>query len=355
VEGRILGGPDQWAQVGPVWTALSAEVPLHSHLQLVSWARGLTEHVHDDRTRWFLADDDRGPVAVVPYQLVERRVGPARVRSLLTDKVSDSLVSARARPPDLRRALLAASAAAGEPIDVLSYNGMRPGSGTLRLATSAPSGLSAETRHGGYSVIETGVSGDDWFAATSKNLRAGLRKARNRFERRGKLTITAATAPDEVEAGFDVFVDVEASGWKVEAGALVNRPAERALLRQFLVEESERGAAEVRVLRLDDRPAAVQLATVTGRTLELYKVAYVDELADLSPSNLLMADLVRSCCDRPGIDRIDLITNQPWHDRWHATEHPTYQARDADLRRPGGIASRLAATLRRRGRPAGPA
>lgn len=346
VDARILRGPDQWAAVGPAWTALAAEVPLRNHLQLASWARGLTEQVHDDRARWFVADDDQGPVAVVPFHLAVRRVGPLRVRSLLTDKVSDSLIASRARPDELRRAVLDASAAAGEPIDLLSYNGMRPGSGTLRLATSAPSGLSAETRHGGYSVIDTGVGGDDWFAATSKNLRSSLRKARNRFEREGKLTITIAAAPGEVEAGFDEFVAIEASGWKGEAGALVNRPDERALLRQFLLDEAERGAAEVRVLRLDDRPAAAQLATVTDRTLELYKVAFDEELAGLSPSNLLMADLVRSCCDRPGIDRIDLITNQPWHDRWHAQEHPTYQARDANLGRAGGVASRLAVSLR---------
>ena len=346
VKARILRGPDQWSDVGPAWAALAAEVPLRNHLQLASWARGLTEHVHDERARWFLAEDDEGPLAVVPYHVAVRRLGPLRLRSLLTDKVSDSLIAARARPDDLRRALLDASAAAGEPVDVLSYNGMRPGSGTLRLATSAPAGLSAETRYGGYSVIETSVSGDDWFAATSKNLRSSLRKARNRFERQGKLAITSATAPDEVEAGFDEFVAVEGSGWKGEAGALVNRPAERALLRQFLLDEAERGAAEVRVLRLDDRPAAAQLATVTDRTLELYKVAFDEQLADLSPSNLLMADLVRSCCDRPAIDRIDLITNQPWHDRWHAEEHPTYQARDTNLGRAGGIASRLAVSLR---------
>src|SRR5690606_5349226 len=109
--------------------------------------------------------------------------------------------------------------------------------------------------------------------ATSKNLRASLRKARNRFEREGKPTVTTATAPDEVGAGFDEYLDIEASGWKGEAGALVNRRAEQGLLRSFLLAEAGLGRAEVRTLRLDDRPVAAQLATVTGRTLELYKVA----------------------------------------------------------------------------------
>ena len=67
-------------------------------------------------------------------------------------------------------------------------------------------------------------------------------------------------------------------------------------------------------------------------------MAYDDGLADLSPSNLLLADLVRACCDRPDVDRIDLVTNQPWHARWHAEVHATYQAREVLLlRRPGGV------------------
>ncbi len=342
-----MRGPGQWATIERAFTALADEVPAASHLQLPAWARGLCDHVQDDSSRWFVAEDDDGPLAMVPYHVELRRYGPLRVRAMLTDKFSDSLIAARARPRALRDALLAASAAAGEPLDLLSFNGMRPGSGTLRLATAGSSGLAAETRWGGYSVIDTTVSGDEWFAAAGKNLRGSLRKARKRFERQGTLTVTTATTPDDVAAGYEEFAKVEASGWKGEAGALVNRPSERALLRAFLVDEAGRGAAEVHTLRLDGRPAASQLATVTGRTLELYKVAFDEELSELSPSNLLMADLVRSCCDRPEIDSIDLITNQPWHDRWHATEHPTYQARDANLRRPGGLAARLAAAVGR--------
>ncbi len=114
------------------------------------------------------------------------------------------------------------------------------------------------------------------------------------------------------------------------------------MLRHFFLAMAPSGRAEVRTLRLDGRPAAAQLASITGDTYELFKVAYDDELSDLSPSNLLMADLVRACCDRPDIARIDLLTNQPWHDRWHADEHPTYKARDVNLRRVGGVVSRLA-------------
>ena len=100
-------------------------------------------------------------------------------------------------------------------------------------------------------------------------------------------------------------------------------PADRDVLRRFLMTAGPEGSAVVRTLRLDGRPAAAQLAVTTGDTLELLKVAYDEDLADLSPSNLLMADLVRSCCERADVARIDLVTNQPWHTRWHPETHPT--------------------------------
>jgi CelD/BcsL family acetyltransferase involved in cellulose biosynthesis len=344
-----LRGRRQWATVGPVWTALLAEVPLVSHVQSAEWAEALSDEAHDDDSRWFLADDDQGPVAALPFRVSIRRFGPLRVRVLANERVTDGLVAPRLRPEALRRALPAAAADDGEPFDVLSLNGLRPGMGFLRLAIAAPSGLETETQHGGHSVIETGVSSDEWFGATSGNLKSSLRKARNRFERRGALTITTATARDEVDAAFDEYVAIEATGWKADKGALANRPVDRAMLRHYLLAAAGTGRVSVRTLRLDGRPAAAQLASLTAGTLELVKVAYDDALADLSPSNVLMADLIRECCDRSDVARIDLLTNQPWHDRWHADEHPTYKARDLDLRRPGGVASRVAVALERAG------
>lgn len=342
---QILRGPRQWAAVGPPWTALAAQVTVESHLQLAEWAHALTDEAHGDDARWFLAEDDDGPVAVMPYLVSVRRFGPLQVRVLANERVTDGLVHPRLAPAALRQALLAAAAEAGEPLDVLSLNGLRPGMGFLTLATASSSGLDTETQYGGHSVIETTVAGDEWFAAAGKNLRAGLRKARNRFERRGELTITTATEPDDVAAAFDEYVAIESTGWKADKGALANRPRDRAVLRQFFLALAPSGRTEVRTIRLDGRPAAAQLASITGDTYELFKVAYDDGLSDLSPSNLLMADLVRECCDRPDVARIDLLTNQPWHDRWHADEHPTYKARDINLRRVGGVASRVAIGL----------
>lgn len=338
---RILKGPKQLATVEPVWSALLGPAGPRAFEDRLEWVRAFVETWQKDDARWFLATDDDGPVAAMPYKFQVRRVGSLRVRVLTNEWGTDLLLAPRVRRPEVvRQALLDASAAAGEPIDVLSLNRMHTGSGYLWLATSAPSGLRAEPRHGGHSVIDTRMTGDEWFAAAGKNLRASVRKARNRFERAGKMTITVAQSRDEIAAGFEEFVAIEATGWKRDKGAFLNRPNDREVMRAFLLNMGGTGQGFVRTLCLDGRPVAAQLGCITAGVVALHKIAYDDRLADLSPSNILMADLVRWCCDDPGIHHIDLITNQPWHQRWHAELLPTYQARDVNLRRPGGLATR---------------
>jgi len=311
-------------------------------MRSTAWAEAVTQAGQGDNARWVLIDDDDGPLAALPLEVRRRSRGPLHLRILTNDRTSDGLVADRARPADLRAAVLAAMAAGGEPVDVIDLHGLRDGWGLLRLAVAGTQGLVTERNHGGHSVLATDLSSDAWSAAAGKNLRAALRKARNRFERRGELTVTEATDADALGPALDEFVAVESSGWKADLGALANRPAQHATVRRFLRTAAADGAAAVRTLRLDGRPAAAQITYVADGTLDLLKVAYDDDLADLSPSNLLMADLVRSCCDRPDVDRIDLVTRQPWHDRWHPEALPTYRSRDPNLRRPAGVALRVA-------------
>jgi len=345
VRTQILRGPRQWTAVRHVWEALLEAGPEPYYAQLPEWMEAVSNHLHDDDSRWFVAEDDEGPLVALPYQTSVRRQGPLRVRMLANERGVDGLAAPRLRPDPLRRALLAASAADGEPIDVLSLNGLRPGSAFIRLATAASTGLYAEVRHGGFSTIETRVTADEWMAAASRNLRSGLRKARNRFEARGTMTISEVTTPAEVEAAFEEYVAIEATGWKADSGALANQPVDRALMRHLLVACAATGQATVRMLRLDGRAVAGQLATIGAGTLVLYKVAYDEAHADLSPSNILLADLIKACCDRPDVDRIDLVTKQPWHERWQAVAQPTYRTRDLNVRRPGGLVSRVGALL----------
>lgn len=344
--GRIIDGAGHWDTVWAAWRALLEAHPAFAFTQLGEWARAAWLVGPPETSRWFVLDDADGALAVLHCTVRRRGVAGMPVR-VLSNGSADGLVAARCRPDVLRREVLRAFARSGERIDVLSFNRMRPGSAFHTLATAWPGSLTVEDTYGGYATISTKQPADEWFAGSGRNLRANLRKAGNRLARLGPVQATTAVAPAAVAAGFDDFVRIEAGGWKGRAGSgLVNRPVEREMVRTFFVDAAAAGRVQVHRLTVGDDPAAVDLSVVVGETLVILKTAYDEEVAHGAPGNLLMAEVVRDCCDDPAITEIDLVTSQPWHARWHPTIHPTHRRSLFNRRTPVGLAAEGATRLR---------
>jgi CelD/BcsL family acetyltransferase involved in cellulose biosynthesis len=345
-------------EVRDVWRCLQAEAatPPARHTQTEQWAYAYWAADTDGTACWFVAEDDDGPLAVLQGNLTRRQSPLGPVRQLANGYQQgilwgDGLISARCSPAALWRELLATFARAGEPIDMVYLAKMHEESAFLALARATSGPVEEEWRYGGYSMVPTDRPADDWFGAASKNLRGSIRKARNRLERAGSSRVTVARTPEDVQSAFDRYVDLEAQGWKAGAGALANRPRELIVLREFLQACAETDQASIRTLWVDDQVAAMHLEAVVGSRLVLFKITYNQSLSQLAPGTLLMADLVRSCCDDPDVQVIDLLTDYDWHDRWKPTKHPSFQARRFNRRRLVGLAGAATATVRRTVRP----
>lgn len=201
---------------------------------------------------------------------------------------------------------------------VLRLMGVRAGSAWLALAPERITALPEP--EGGAGILETSLPLDVCWAATAKKMRSAIRSARLQLGTRADVSF--ASGP-EIGAAYDEFLALEAAGWKGAAGtALANIPMERELLRAYL---SVAPGAEVRTLRIDGQPAASQLTVAMAGSLFLLKLAYDERLARLGPGNLLMANLLETCCADAAIDRIDFLNWQPWLERWGAVREPTYQ------------------------------
>lgn len=338
MQARLLSGASAFDEIAGEWRELAAQRPPADHTGLEGWARAATSANADRGGLWLCAHDADGPVAVLHLIRERRRVAglPARV---VRNGDGGGLMVEGADAGEVRRQLISAAARAGMALDVLSLNRVRPTSGFYALASVLPGGLRDEPQFGGFSVISTGVSAEQWFQEAGKNLRGSLRKARNRAKRQGAVRVVEAKSPGDVHTAFERFQVLEAKGWKGAAGALRNRLTERQLLGDFLVSEAGNGLAQARELWIGDELGASQLAVIAGSTAVLLKVAYDEDLSDMSPGNLLMADLVERCCDEPEIEHLDLVTRQPWHARWHPETQPTYRAQGPNRRRLVGLAA----------------
>lgn len=341
---RLVKGPETFIEVADLWRTLRDEDQVVDQTRVEEWAYAASV-ADDDNGAWLSAEDDAGPLAVLHCTVEHRKVGPVTAR-VLRNGPADGLLAARCDPRALRTALLRAWAKAAEPIDVMSFAGLREGWAFHRLAKVTPSLMREEQRFGGYSVIDTRTPADEWFAAAGKNLRGSLRKASNRANREGKVETAVAQSVEAVRAAFDDYCKLEAAGWKASAGALVNRPVEHRYLETGLLEAAKANRARVRALWVGRDLVASQLGVLAGSTLVLFKVAYSEDHASFAPGNLLMASLVRECCGDADIERIDLVTRQPWHSRWHPTTHPTFRMQAFDPRRPAGLLARAISSVR---------
>lgn len=173
----------------------------------------------------------------------------------------------------------------------------------------------------GVGVLDTNRAASEWWSQLPKNMRHSVAKARSKAQRVGGAEIEIATGLKVLDA-FNQYVALEATQRKGLWGtSLSQKPKWLYLLREYLTSID---TSQVRRLIIDGRLAACQLAVTVDRTVYLMKIAYDEEQAHLSPGNLLMADLIESCCNDPNIDRIDCTVWQPWHQRWGMVREPTF-------------------------------
>lgn len=150
----------------------------------------------------------------------------------------------------------------------------------------------------------------------SKNFRRNLRKSRSRAEREG-LAFSGIDDEPASPAVAEDFLDLEASGWKGREGEAIRKSETSVAFYRDVV----RGFAKAGWLRcprvmIRGRLAASQLGVRVGRRLTLLKVAYDETLARFAPGNLLFDELMTRITRAGKVDRVDCVTDMPWHDSW---------------------------------------
>jgi CelD/BcsL family acetyltransferase involved in cellulose biosynthesis len=311
-------GPHGFAGVRWAWQRLDVDTPYF--FQGLEWMDRLCTVV-DDEVAWTVAIDAAEPVAVSVVRSSHRRRMGVRLRVLSEVRVgdmgypyADAVVAPRTNVDF--DGLVGISGA----WDVLSLRSRRIGSPWVALVSNKS--YVEEEPDGGAGILDTRMEADEWWRGLPKNMRDSIRKTRSRIAASGGSEVAVSTGA-QLPAAYDEFVTLEASGWKAQEGtALQQRPAWRELLGDYL---RVAPTAEVRSLHIGGRLAASQLSVTCGGSLFLLKVAYDEELAHLSPGNVLMASLVEACCQTPGVERIDCLVWQDWHQRWGMTREPTYR------------------------------
>lgn len=333
--GRAARSDGAFGHDRSAWRELGAHAQYF--FQTPEWIELLAGRLERDVVWGTVFDADR-PAAVALLRSAPRRAGHVKLTVLSQVRIgesqlpyADGLLDREAYGERRLRELVDACG----PWHVLWLTGLRAGSPWLELA--GEDGLLRPEPDGGVGVMDTSVAVEECWRAVPKNMRHTIHNARHRIDARGGAEIVVATG-DDVAPAYERHIELEASGWKGRAGTSLAQCAfDRELLRDYLALE---GSAQVRTLAIGGRLAATQVATRVGATLFLRRIAYNEQFAKCAPSNVLLADLLETCCEDPGIDRIDCLAWQPWIPRWGMMREPTYSLVAFNQRTIRGTAAR---------------
>jgi hypothetical protein len=124
-----------------------------------------------------------------------------------------------------------------------------------------------------------------------------LRRQRNRLAEHGEVHFEVARTPEAIERAIEVFLALEASGWKGERGtALRQNEGDAAFIRRATRGLAESGQCEIVTLRTGETPVA---AAIVLRHLDrafYFKLGIDERFSKFSPGVQLTLDLTRHLC-----------------------------------------------------------
>ena len=133
-----------------------------------------------------------------------------------------------------------------------------------------------------------------------------LRRQRHRLSETGALSFTVARTPDEVARAIEIFLALEASGWKGKRGtALAQHDGDAAFIRGAPRQLAARGQCEIAVLAAGEIPIAAGIILKHDTRAFWFKLGVDERFARLSPGVQLALELTRYFCADASVAFVD--------------------------------------------------
>jgi CelD/BcsL family acetyltransferase involved in cellulose biosynthesis len=159
-------------------------------------------------------------------------------------------------------------------------------------------------------LIDIDCDWQSYLASRSSNHVKNLRKARKRLESHGQIDFHRFRIDDEDQAEqlLHRALEIESRSWKAIGGTpTLKHPIALSFFTQQARQLAAWDALEISLLELDGRPIAFEYG-YRGKGVHLaHKSGYDDAFSDASPGHLLMAELLKTFHDDPGVQLVDCL------------------------------------------------
>lgn len=328
----LLSGPVGLATLRDEWQALADRLPHLHFAQCPQWAEAYMTCLADRPASlcWVTVRRSGELVAVWPLEHVTRGWGALGVRELRTlSHAHMTLSDIVADPGDA--ALWPAlwvwlERTPGVPWDRMVLPQLADDSVLARWLGQGQSALRQSREIDGSAWLDCDRPYEVLLKAASANHRSSLSRGAKRAAELGVLRYETFTDPAGMAGAMTHFLAIEASGWKGEQGGAVACKAELVdFYTRLTAGLGARGQCEIDLLWLGEKPIATIFWFRTGGQLHLQKIAYLEELANLGPGKLIMAEALKRACGDAALQRVSFITRCPWADGWRTSVTPVWR------------------------------
>ncbi|MDF1544722.1 MAG: GNAT family N-acetyltransferase, partial [bacterium] len=168
---------------------------------------------------------------------------------------------------------------------------------------------------------------DEFFSGLGSKLRKNLKMYRNKLAKEGESGFVHLVGREAIER-FPEFVEIEGSGWKGKAGSSIAQTAENyhRYYRGLIQILADRNDLHLFFLELNKKSIAGVLGYTEGELFHYSKIGYCEDFGHLSPSNLLLLDIIREIKENlPQVKRFHLFPDGAgYKHRWVNEQSETF-------------------------------
>jgi len=149
-------------------------------------------------------------------------------------------------------------------------------------------------------------SWDQFLEGRGRNKRSRVRRRMKKLEGEGNPEFKTWADPDQ-DAALDRFLQIEASGWKGEAGtAILDDPRALRLYTEFAHAAAKQGWLRIHLLELDGAAIAGDFGCILGDAEFLVKTGFDERYAHVSPGAVVRAEALREAMAE-GLTRYEFL------------------------------------------------
>lgn len=309
--------PRRVEELAAAWNHLAERSPGAHVYQAHAWVSAWIRHMPEGKPLVYVAFRGSRLTAALPLCRHGMGVGPFSLRTLRI--VSDNADFCDVlRDPDYPQDLdaLWSHALARRDWDLVDLRCVPPASHLARLARAVAPPLRVY-RHP-HVVAPYLELGENWLGTVSKSHRATLMRLRRRLQEQGRLELTTASTPAELDALLEELAVLHAARWAEKGETSAYRvPRFRIFLREVCHRELERGHLHAYRLSLNGDTVSLGICFLYGRRLLPYVFSFSAAYAKYCPVHQLILSVAEETQRRGLADVLDFgAGDEPYKFRW---------------------------------------